>query len=300
MYNGLSSHTARAREEHILRLDCFRDDYSIIDIRDECTRSYVSIEKYVSPEQTIDTYLNKLQKLPEDYKGLSRWYNQPHYVEIWIEKNATVPEFKSIRDEVGLEVRLVPHGGYVSLSQLNDSVERLFKFVMIGKKHIHILYFGDFDPSGVQMFEDIKNRLATVWGLESGHEHTWEWKGKEYKFSFDLQRIAVNKDQVIEYNLPKDPQSEKEKEKLDNDTRTKGFVEIHGRVYASELDALPVYIPDIFRDMIVKGVNQYFDQDIYNRELEAHKEEHSPDTITKLVKQNTKQFLKDFDQEDIG
>ena len=73
------------------------------------------------------------------------------------------PEFESIIDNEGLEIRLVPHGGYVSLMQLNDSVQRIFKMVKAGKKRIHINYFGDFDPSGVQMFEDIKSRLARIW-----------------------------------------------------------------------------------------------------------------------------------------
>src|SRR6185503_1775370 len=100
---------------------------------------------------------------------------------------------------------------------LNDSVERLYKFIMSGKKHIHILYFGDFDPSGEQMFQDIKSRLANIWKLNNT-ELIMTYEEKEYKFSFDLQRIAVNKDQVIAYNLPKDPQSEKEVKKLRNDT----------------------------------------------------------------------------------
>ena len=122
MYNGLSDKTARAREIDKLPIDCFRDECPIVDVND----------KYLSPEQTIDSYLNKLQNLPEDYKGLPRWYNQPEYVEIWIEKNAMVSEIQSIMYEAGLEVRLVPHGGYVSLTQLNDSVSRLEKFVLMG------------------------------------------------------------------------------------------------------------------------------------------------------------------------
>lgn len=290
MYNGLSKYTARARELGILPINCFYDDYSIIDIDD----------KYLSPEQTIDNHLDKLLKLANDYKGLPRWYKQLHYVEIWIEKNATVPEFKSVRDKAGLEVRLIPHGGYVSLSQLNDSVERICKFIKMRKKHIHILYFGDFDPSGDQMFEDIKNRLDIIWGFTNGNLKITLGKDREkkqYKFSFDLQRVAINEDQVIAYILPKDPQSAKEVEKLNNDTRTAGFIRTYGRVYATELDTLPVYVPDVFRDMIVNGVNQYFDQDIYNRELEAHKKKHSPDIIARLVKQRTKKFLTDLDSD---
>jgi hypothetical protein len=282
MYKQLSAQTARARESGILPIDCFRDDSPIADVDDE----------YLSPEQTVDNYLEMLQNLPENYTGLPRWYNQPDYVEIWIEKNAMVSEFESIIDEAGLEVRLVPHGGYVSLTQLNESVNRLYKFIKIGKGSIHILYFGDFDPSGFQMFEDIKSRLVNIWGLKNGNLELVT-KNKEYRFSFDLQRVAVNKNHVIEHDLPKDPQSKQEEIKLNNDTRTDGFKELHGRVYATELDTLPVWVPDVFKNMVIQAVNQYFDEDIYSRELEAHKEEHSAEAIALLVKEKTKKFLEE-------
>ena len=274
MYNGLSKHTARAREHGFLPINCFRDRYSVINIDD----------KYLSPEQIIDDHITSLEGLPQNYQGLPRWYRQFHYVEIWTEKDAMLDEFYSISEKEGLEVRIVSHGGYVSLSQLNDSVKRLEKLIVKdGKRHIHILYFGDFDPSGVQMLEDIKNRLATVWSITNG-EMKFTLKGETYEYSFHLQRVAVNEDQVIEHKLPKDPQSDEEMEKLNNDTRTAGFVKTHGRVYATEVDTLPALKAEVFEDMVVNGVNQYFDQDIYNRKLEAHKEEHSPDIIAKLVK----------------
>jgi hypothetical protein len=45
--------------------------------------------------------------------------------------------------------------------------------------------------------------------------------------------------------------------------------------------------------MVIDAVNQYFDEDIYDRELETHKEEHSPEAIPKLVKERTKKFLEE-------
>jgi hypothetical protein len=111
-------------------------------------------------------------------------------------------------------------------------------------------------------------------------------KNKKYNFSysFDIQRIAVNKEHIIKYDLPKDPQSAEEEIKLQNDTRTPRLVKIHGRVYATELDSFPVWTPDPFKEMVVNSVNQYFNQKIYDRELAARKEEHSEEAIKALVK----------------
>jgi hypothetical protein len=79
-YKQLSAKTARAREAGTLPINCFYDEYSIVDVDDE---------EYVSPEEAIDEIIDSLKYLPssfEDGGGLPRWYNQPEYVEIWIEK----------------------------------------------------------------------------------------------------------------------------------------------------------------------------------------------------------------------
>ena len=74
---------------------------------------------YRSPEEHVKEHTDALKELPQKYPPLPRWFNQPEYVEIWIEKNAMVAEFQSILNEAGLDVRLVPHGGYVSFTFLN-------------------------------------------------------------------------------------------------------------------------------------------------------------------------------------
>jgi len=77
---------------------------------------------------------------------------------------------------------------------------------------------------------------------------------------------------------------------LDNDKRTNKFVEEHGRVYATELDTLPIYAEDEFPIMVIEAVNQYFNWAIYDREIEAHKKEHSKKAIKKLVKKKVDEY----------
>ncbi|MGC1931603.1 MAG: hypothetical protein WA667_21740 [Candidatus Nitrosopolaris sp.] len=52
-------------------------------------------------------------------------------------------------------------------------------------KEIHILYFGDFDPSGDDMDNHLDSALC-YFGLGD----------------IDLQRIAVTEEQIKEFNLP--------------------------------------------------------------------------------------------------
>lgn len=178
-------------------------------------------------------------------------------------------------------------------ARANQEGIRINGVIRDGKKGIHILYFGDFDPSGVQMFEDIKNRLVNIWGLEK-RNFTLKMGGKRHTFSFDIQRVAVNKNHIIEYDLPKDPQSKEEEMKLENDTRTPKFIKTHGRIYATELDSFPVWAPDAFEEIVVNSVNQYFNQKIYDKEVAARKEEHSEEAIKALVKKRVDELANEF------
>jgi hypothetical protein len=61
-------------------------------------------------------------------------------------------------------------------------------------KEIHILYFGDFDPSGDDMDYHLNNALR-FFGLED----------------IDFQRIAVTEEQIEEFHLPPMPKSKETK-----------------------------------------------------------------------------------------
>ena len=54
----------------------------------------------------------------------------------------------------------------------------------------------------------------------------------------EFERIAVTQEQIHEYNLPPTPEDNETLEKLDRDSRTNGFIEKYGELFAVELDAL--------------------------------------------------------------
>lgn len=286
-YQKLSKYTAEARMDRRLPIDCFTDSNRnmIAGFKEDYKTFDDILERY---------YLEKLKNLPEEYpKLIPRWYRQSEYVEVWTEKDAMLGTFKSIL--TGKDVRIVSNKGFDSLSWLLKNIKRLdiwsrewidpLAFDPMGDdipalKNIHVLYFGDFDPSGEEMDRDLRNRIDRL----NENKHT------DISFDkIDFQRIAVTKEQVRGYDLPTKIDSATQ-EKLDKDPRTNGFIERHGKLYAVELDALPAIVPDAFRELVIGSVDQHFDERIH----EDNTKDYSEDNAKKLLKQTLKQFLKEL------
>jgi hypothetical protein len=264
-YQSLSAHTVDWREDRIIPIDCFMDESRhVVEDFDDV---------YESPEDYIDRHIQNLEDAPVDYKDLiPRWHNQPHYVEFWTEKNAQIGILRSIlRDgDLDRQVRIVPTGGYGSVSYGIDNVRRLEYWQSIGKK-IHIRYFGDLDPSGENIEEVITRKLAQ-YGLRN----------------IDIKRVALTDDMVDTYDLPRRPDPDTF-EKLKRDPRAEQFKAKHnGELFQVEVDALVAIAPDVFRDLVINSVDELFDEDIYEEVLEEYSEEN----ITELLKDAVKSLLK--------
>ena len=103
-----------------------------------------------------------------------------------------------------------------------------------------ILYFGDFDPDG---WEIPRSALRNVKRLQ-------ELLG--YDFPITLKRIALNMDQVQQYDPP--PFEAKM-----TSSRFQGYVDEHDTYDAWELDALE---PTVLQTLIRDNVAEHFDPDI--------------------------------------
>ena len=86
-----------------------------------------------------------------------RWQNQLYHVELWIEKDALAPFFEQVAREK--QVTLFPCRGFSSVTKLNNAMVRFRSAVAKGKKGIRIVYAGDLDPSGWNIYETIKRKL---------------------------------------------------------------------------------------------------------------------------------------------
>jgi hypothetical protein len=83
------------------------------------------------------------------------WDMQPTYLEVWLEKDALSGIFEDILRPYGVTLNV--GRGYDGWSSIYKAARRLGT-----GKEVTILYFGDFDPSGEDMFRSLIDRLAEL------------------------------------------------------------------------------------------------------------------------------------------
>jgi hypothetical protein len=64
----------------------------------------MDFEEYRSPQQYLQVGIDFLKEASQNYT-VPRWYKQPHYVEVWIEKHALADTFSFFLK--GLDVRII-------------------------------------------------------------------------------------------------------------------------------------------------------------------------------------------------
>lgn len=111
-----------------------------------------------------------LERTIECYR-LDRQENQNVHVEVWTEKDAISSILKRVTDKYG--ITLVVNKGYTSSTAIYGAYERFTEKINHDKK-VKILYFGDHDPSGLDMVRDIRERLMFMFingeQLDSGFQ----------------------------------------------------------------------------------------------------------------------------------
>lgn len=206
-------------------------DWNAIEDR---TRTLRARNHWDNPEEIMES-------VPHSF-SINPWDNQPAYIEAWIEKDALIGVLeRPCRD---LSIPYFSCRGYTSQSAQWRAGKR-FKRKADDGKEVIILHLGDHDPSGVDMTRDNQDRLDTF---------TW-WAG------VNVNRIALNMDQVEQYNPPPNPTKF-------TDSRAEEYINNHG--YESwELDALD---PSVIDNLIRDTVAQYVDQDQWDEDIERQEE----------------------------
>lgn len=87
---------------------------------------------------------------------LDRQLEQPFHIEVWTEKDAISGILRPVCSKFG--VKMVVNKGYSSSTAMYQAYTRFIDKINDGHK-IKILYFGDHDPSGLDMIRDIQDRI---------------------------------------------------------------------------------------------------------------------------------------------
>lgn len=151
------------------------------------------------------------------------WADQPNYVEVWFEKDALLGVFERACEDYRLP--MFSCRGYVSDSECWAAAERFKRAQDHGKGSV-LLHFGDHDPSGLDMTRDIEDRLFLFGAPHVG-----------------VRRLALNIDQVEQYNPPPNPAKE-------TDSRFEDYRNKYGDE-SWELDALS---PEVLAALVAKEV----------------------------------------------
>jgi hypothetical protein len=170
--------------------------------------------------------------------SLNRWSNQDNYIEVWIEKKALQGVFE--RPCLHKDVGLAPCKGYPSITFLYEASKR-FQDAVDNGKHIIILYFGDFDPSGEDIPRSIKENLGRL-GID-----------------VEVKRMALNQQQITDMGLPGVPPKR-------SDSRTRNWD--GGSVV--ELDAVE---PNTLKKMCEDAIESHFDRELYKELKDKESEE---------------------------
>lgn len=211
------------------------------------------------------------EAINEYYFSLARWKGQPERVEVWVEKDALV----GIIGQAAAPWR-TPYfscRGYTSSSELKVAANRIEDYLDDDVDTVTIIHLGDHDPSGVDMTRDITDRLQEF------------LRGDGYNVDdLEIQRIALNMDQVRTYNPPPNPA------KL-TDSRAADYIARFGRE-SWELDALN---PSVLDNLIQTTIRSHLDIGQWDAQVELEAKgratlkgvrEHYPDVV---------EFLRDRD-----
>jgi hypothetical protein len=234
------------------------------------TRNLKSLAHWDDPAHAIysiaDQYRNRL------------WDRQPNRVEVWVEKEALAGVIGQVAERH--DVAYFACRGYVSASELWGAAQRLGGYMRKGQD-VTVLHLGDHDPSGIDMTRDIEDRLRLIINhdnvvaavaqarrspaaaLVQDNEDLWraEITGQAHDIgrgygTLDINRIALNMDQVEEYDPPPNPA------KL-TDSRVDGYIAAYGES-SWELDALD---PAVLDALIEDHIEALKDQDLWEQAL---------------------------------
>lgn len=185
---------------------------------------------------------------------MDHWENQDTYAEVWVEKNALIGVIEPVCDR--WDTPYFACIGYTSASEMWEAAQRVGRKIAKGKQ-VTIIHLGDHDPSGKDMTRDIEERFR----LFLSQDMMGRYKRRLKSMDFEVRRIALNWNQIEQYNPPPNPT------KL-TDSRALSYIEQYG-TECWELDALS---PTVIDSLIENEITALIDLKRWN-DLQAEEDD---------------------------
>ena len=229
-YTYLNKYATKARIRGDLPIGCFPEQ----DLP-RITNSYsefVNAKEYI---QKIVNYLEETSANPSTQDCNFNNKNNPtnNDIEIWIEKNTLSFTLHNLLKN--LSIKIISNKRNNNLEFITNNIKRL-KCSMKEDKKIYILYFGNFDLFNNNIDKIINKAII------------------DFNLNIDFKKIAVTENQMRNFHLPENPNPEIIR-KLDSNLRKDYFIKKYGRLFQIELESLPAYAPEKFKNMVLESVN---------------------------------------------
>jgi len=196
------------------------------DAIEDRTRSFVRRQRWESGREILQASARGFH--------MDMWENQECRPFVIIEKEALVGVLTNVCGKY--DVPVLAARGYPSGTVLREfAVEDIIPSAHAGQ-NIVIIHLGDHDPSGLDMTRDLRERIEM---FSESHD---------YGFHIEVNRIALNMEQIEERNPPPNPAKT-------TDARFAAYREQYGDE-SWELDALPpAYLVELVESQILGNID---------------------------------------------
>lgn len=169
-YGRLLDALSNSRRAGLIPWESIRDDGATV----------IRPMEFASPEEILE----RAEQLAAEGQGV-RLEGQPRWIELWCEAAGMAPLLGRAVGEYG--VTIYSAGGFDSTTLKREAAQR----IAAREVPTVVLHVGDFDPSGLTIFEAATEDVAAF----------AEYHGAEVEF----KRVAVTPAQIESHNLPSSP-----------------------------------------------------------------------------------------------
>lgn len=216
---------------------------------------------------TVEDAVDALNDAVRTFR-IDRQRDQTNVVELWTEKDALSEILKTSTEKYG--VQLVVNKGYTSSSAIYEAYERIMEKIVDDDKTFTILYFGDHDPSGLDMVRDIRERLTFMAQHGQYSDIFGEYGSRDIDSALTILPIGLTMPQIKRYKLPANPTKM-------TDTRSDKYIAQYGKT-CWEVDALD---PTILTAIVESHIRHETDMGLYDEMLDTEGAERTK--LNKLI-----------------